>query len=149
MRDIPLKTQSFRRSGVRAKLPLTCRSTKATFHQDQCNLGEQVISYFKAQWPDNPVPKGAPQWIYYEVVVARDVVSCIVEQFVDGSLVRNSIELAQREGPDHRQPEHRSLVHGSFLEFTREHLTPIPLDEFGLLWNRAIDKPWPPERDEL
>ena len=126
-------------------LPLTCKFTEATLHLASRNQGELLHSYFKGQWPDNPVPKGEPQWIYYEVEVARDVVSRIVEQFVDGSFIRNSVDLAEREGSDQRDPKYRSLVQGPFLECMREHLTPITSSEFGLLWGRSIDKPWPPE----
>lgn len=104
-------------------------------------------SYFRGRWPEDPVPKGEPHSTYYEVDVDRDVVTRLIEQFADGSLFRDSIELAQREGPDLRDPENRSLVHGSFLELTDGQLEVIHSDEFAVLWSNATDRPWPPDVD--
>ncbi|WP_257893568.1 hypothetical protein [Gymnodinialimonas phycosphaerae] len=38
-----------------------------------------------------------------------------VDRYSDGTAIRDSIELAEREGPDERAREFRSLVHGPFL----------------------------------
>lgn len=103
------------------------------------------LVYFKGRWPEETVPKGEPCWTYYEVAVARDIVTRLVELLSDGHAVRNSIELTEREGDDQRGPEYRSLVHGPFLAFSRENLNPVSEGEFCLLWDSATDKPWPPE----
>jgi hypothetical protein len=103
------------------------------------------ILYFKCRWPEKPVPNDAPIWLHYEVIEATDVVTRTIELYSDGTKIRNSIELAAREGPDFRAPEFRSLVHGDFLEYSREGLIPITKHEFCNLWDNARDKPWPPE----
>tara|TARA_Y100001956_G_scaffold76471_1_gene85652 strand:- start:798 stop:1127 length:330 start_codon:yes stop_codon:yes gene_type:complete len=105
------------------------------------------ILHFKCRWPENPVPNGAPSWLHYEVIEATDVVTRTVDLYSDGNAIRNSIELAEREGPDQRAPEFRSLVHGSFLEYSREGLIPITKSEFCSLWDNARDKPWPHENE--
>lgn len=104
--------------------------------------------YVKCRWPEDPVPQGAPCWIFYEVREATDVVTRTVDLYADGTASRNSIQLAAREGPDFRPPEYRSLVHGAFLEHSRADLDPITASEFLRLWTTAIDKPWPLEQED-
>ena len=101
--------------------------------------------YVKGRWPDGEIPTGEPEWFYYEVTEDTDVVCRTVEVFPDGRSIRNSIKLAEREGPDFREPKYRSLVHGSFLKLSevREQLTNSTLGEFEKFWNNAVDKPWP------
>ncbi|MES0810485.1 hypothetical protein ABLO27_13460 [Roseibium sp. SCPC15] len=98
--------------------------------------------YFKCRWPEVSVPNGEPEWMHYEVVKALDVVTRTVDFYADGDAVRNSIELSEREGPDQRLPEHRSLVHGPFLKIAYEGLISMTQDEFQVLWESARDKPW-------
>lgn len=102
------------------------------------------VLYFKSLWPEDPVPIGEPSWIYYEVIEATDVVTRTVDVYSDGRALRNSIALAEREGPDQRAPEFRSLVYGAFLGYSREGLIPITKNEFLQLWDSARDTPWPP-----
>ncbi|UWQ80421.1 hypothetical protein K3725_05305 [Leisingera sp. S132] len=105
--------------------------------------------YFKCSWPEEPLPLGAPSWIFYEVIELTDVVTRTIELFPSGSAIRNSIKLAEREGPDLRTREFRSLVHGSFLGFSKQGLVQISKQEFNALWESAVDKPWPPEAELL
>lgn len=58
----------------------------------------------------------------------------LVELIPDGHAIRNSIELAGRKGPDQREPEYRSLVHGTSLEIARADPDPIAEDEFCWNW---------------
>jgi len=103
------------------------------------------VIYVKGQWPDGDIPSGEPEWIYYEVAENTDVVCRIVAVFPEGHATRNSMELAKREGPDQRAPEHRSLVHGSFLKDpdVKEMLIASTKGEFDKMWNSAMDKPRP------
>jgi hypothetical protein len=88
------------------------------------------VIYVKGRWPDGDVPAGEPEWFYYEVKADTDVVCRTVDVFPEGRAIRNSIELSAREGPDFREPQYRSLVHGNFLTDPES------------LWNGAMDKPW-------
>ncbi|CTQ55491.1 hypothetical protein LP7551_04034 [Roseibium album] len=104
-----------------------------------------VFLYFKYRWPEKSVPNGEPAWMHYEVIEATDVVTRTVDVYPTGHAIRNSVELAGREGIDQRSPEHRSLVHGPFLGSSEEELIPTNDDEFEALWEHTQDKPWPPE----
>ena len=103
-----------------------------------------MLMHLKGRWPGQSVPAGEPLWLFYEVEENTQVVTRIVEIFLDGSSLRNSIELAEREGPDLRAPQYRSLVHGDFLDDeTRKWVEEISEAEFNRQWNCAADKPWP------
>lgn len=99
------------------------------------------LAYCRIEWPEQPVPEGAPAEIYYEYSENRDVVTRMVEDFGCGRLERTSLELSLRGGPDHRDEEHRSLVHGSFKEMSKGLITPISEREFDELWSMAADAP--------
>ena len=101
--------------------------------------------YVKIPWAEDEIHSDDPEWLYYEVDEATDVVHRIVELIDDGRAIRDSIKLAEREGPDYREPKFRSLVHGPFLNNpeTPEPLTPSSREEFEKMWNSATDKPWP------
>lgn len=90
-------------------------------------------------------PNDDPISSNYEVVQETDVVIRTVDFYPDGHAVRNSVKLAEREGPDLRPPEFRSLVHGPFLRHAEEFLTPITGNEFEVLWDSAQNKSWPPK----
>ena len=102
-----------------------------------------MLIHLKGRWPEQAVPDGEPLWLFYEVEEDIDVVTRIVEIFPDSLAVRNSMKLAEREGPDLRLPQNRSLVHGAFLEEARHFLEVISEAEFNRLWDSAADKPWP------
>jgi hypothetical protein len=95
-----------------------------------------MLIYFRGRWPDDEIPIGEPLWLYFEVDPALDVVLRTVDMFEDGHLVRNSIELEQRDGFPCV-----SIVHGPFLSFAAEaQLASIEAQEFEELWARSIYK---------
>lgn len=100
-----------------------------------------AVLFFKCRWPEETVPKGEPLLLHFEVTKATDVVTRTVATYPDGDAIRNSIELSEREGPDLRDPQFRSLVHGPFLDEGREDLIQITKSEFDRLWKSARDKP--------
>lgn len=107
-----------------------------------------MLAYFKSHWPEEVVPPDCPLTTYWEVETDRDVVTRMVDVFADGRAIRDSMELAKREGFDARPPEFRSLVHGEFLTAPPEYYDGDPLEAiseatFLEFWNRATDKPWP------
>jgi hypothetical protein len=102
-----------------------------------------MLIYLKGKWPEQSLPEGEPLWLYYEVEEDRDMVTRTLEVFPDGLTLRNSVKLAEREGPDARHPQNRSLVHGNFLDEARHWLEVISDAEFNRLWDAAADKPWP------
>ena len=104
-----------------------------------------MIQWFKWNWHD-AIPGEDPDWIFYEVDLPRDVVIRMIELYRDGTTLRNSIALAEREGPDQRPVEHRSLVHGAFLKGPDQQdwangLVIIPEDVFNRHWEKAKDVP--------
>ena len=99
-----------------------------------------MLVYIKGRWPEEPVPDGEPLWMYYEVATAKDVVTRMVEVYPNGDAIRNSIKLAERKGLDARDPEHRSLVHGAFLQTLPDGTDTISREEFDRVWDSATAK---------
>jgi hypothetical protein len=110
-----------------------------------------MLNWFKWHWSDDPQdaqPGMDPDWTYYEVDVLRDNVLRHIELYPDGTALRNSLALATREGPDHRPPEHRSLVSGRFLTNPdnadwAKGLVSVSQEAFDTLWHSAVDMPLP------
>lgn len=103
----------------------------------------ETLAYFKCRWPEETLPEGEPLWMYYEVVTERDIVTRIVDLYPNGDAIRDSLELDEREGPDQRDPKHRSLVHGPFLETLPDDVETISGIEFCQIWDAATDNPSP------
>ncbi|WP_155914554.1 hypothetical protein [Asticcacaulis sp. AC460] len=95
--------------------------------------------YVRGKWPEVVVPADTPVWLYYEVNIDDEVVLRTVETFTDGTHVRNSLSLEERDGF-----ACASLVHGPFGELTIDWpLEEIEASEFENLWIVSVNKPFP------
>lgn len=99
-------------------------------------MSEGMI-WLRAPWPEETVPKGEPQWQYFEVAPTADNVLRMVEVFSDGKALRNSLALQDRRGVPVV-----SLVHGSFAALSQgQRVEPVARETFEGLWPSAADLP--------
>lgn len=98
---------------------------------------KRSMNYYSTRWPEDVVPAGEPQWLYYEVDLFLDAVLRTVEVFPDGSVARNSVDLEQLHG-DHCP----SLIDCSWREAAQgAALCETSRDLFEELWLKGADKP--------
>ena len=57
------------------------------------------LKHYKMEWPETPVPKDSPRWLYYEVDEVRDDVLRMVEVWESGESQRNSLTREIKSGP--------------------------------------------------
>jgi hypothetical protein len=96
------------------------------------------LEYYRGRWPEPTVPKGEPEWSFYEISREQDAVLRAVDLYPDGKVTRNSIEIEQRHGD-----ECPSLIDCSLNEgFAGADLITIDRGEFEQFWNRGTDVPF-------
>lgn len=94
--------------------------------------------YVRGRWPDPDVPDGEPTWLLYEIDDEADAVTRSAEIFDDGRVLRNSIEIEERDGRSCP-----SLIDVSLSEgFGGADLEEISDREFEALWAKGVDTPF-------
>lgn len=99
------------------------------------------MRHIRVRWPDDVLPAGEPEWLFYELEDAADRVLRSVELFPDGRVQRNSIEIEERNGDSCPSLWGVSVTEGL------EGLSPaeISASEFEEAWRTGIDAPvWNP-----
>lgn len=95
-----------------------------------------ALKHYKMEWPETPVPKDSPRWLFYEVDEVRDNVLRMVEIWESGESQRNSISRENKIGPPCsslvRMPFAESIVGTPFELITDE--------EFEGLYSAARDR---------
>jgi hypothetical protein len=93
--------------------------------------------HVRGRWPEPEVPEGEPSWLLYEIDDQADAVTRSVEIFDDGKVLRNSIEIEERDGRPCP-----SLIDVSLSEgFGDADLEQISDDAFEAAWAKGVDTP--------
>ncbi|WP_145749190.1 hypothetical protein [Nitrospirillum amazonense] len=101
-------------------------------------MAKASLSYYRGRWPEEVIPKGCPEWLYYEVDRQADIVLRYVEVFPGGSSKRNSIALEEQWGAPCF-----SLVGDSFVQTIEQGvLQLISQDTFEALWEQGVNTPF-------
>ena len=97
-----------------------------------------ALRHVRAHWPEPKVPKGAPEWLLYELDEQADVVTRSVHLFPDGMATRDSIEIEQRNGEPCPSLIDTSLAEG----FAGVEFDELSAEEFEQVWSRGVDTPF-------
>jgi hypothetical protein len=96
------------------------------------------LRHVRGRWPDPEVPEGEPSWLLYEIDDLADAVTRSVDIFDDGKVLRNSIEIEERNGLSCP-----SLIDVPLSEgFGDADLEDISADEFEAAWAKGVDTPF-------
>jgi hypothetical protein len=95
------------------------------------------LKHVRARWPEPEVPPGEPEWLLYEVDEGADSVLRTVDIFTDGTTLRNSLEIEQRDG----RPCSSLMDISSSDRFEGADLEAIEPGAFERAWASGVDTP--------